>query len=946
MVVVRIDSIEEIGIVRQLLRAHEYWRIKQLAVDLVILNERTSSYTQDLQGALEALLRTSQPRPQPGVDIARGAAFVLRSDLIPAPTRALLLSMARAVLVGRRGTLSEQLNRLADDSSATSLPPRRIAAAAPGPQAVVEPPNIEFFNGLGGFAADGREYVTVLSGGRSTPAPWINVIANPGFGFLAAVEGSGYTWAGSSRENKLTPWSNDPVTDRPGEAIYLRDEDSGELWGPTALPIRDDAAPYVARHGQGYSRFEHRAHGVALELLQYVPLDDPIKISRLTIRNQSGRSRRLSVTAYVEWVLAPTRAASALSLVTWIDPQTGALLARNPWSTSFGTQVAFADLAGRQSAWTADRREFLGRNGTLDNPAALAAGSTARLSGRVGAGLDACSALQCLVALKPGETVEVVSFLGQAASAQAAQELVNRYRAANLDGALRAVVGFWDELLGTVQVKTPDRSMDILLNRWALYQTLACRVWARSAFYQSSGAYGFRDQLQDCMALELARPAMTRAHLLRAAGRQFLEGDVQHWWLPESGQGVRTRISDDRVWLAYAVAHYVETSGDDAVLDESVEFLEGQQLKPGEHDAFFRPMVADQRASLYEHCARALDDCLAVGEHGLPLMGTGDWNDGMNRVGERGRGESVWLGWFLLTALAAFEPLAFARADQALRLARWQAHRAALGAALEQGGWDGAWYRRAYYDDATPLGSSASSECRIDAIAQSWAVLSGAAPPDRAQRAMAAVTEQLIRRDDGLALLFTPPFDRTALDPGYIKGYPPGVRENGGQYTHAATWSVMAFAALGDGAQAASLFAMLNPINHSRSRADVHRYRVEPYVVAADVYSEAPHSGRGGWTWYTGSAGWMYRAGLESILGLRLQRGFLLLAPCIPAEWPHFDIAFKHRSTHYQIAVENPHGVSRGVAYAALDGRTLPPGPLRVALLDDGATHKLRVILG
>ena len=942
IILVRIDNIEDVAIVRALLRAHEYWRMKQLAVDLVILNERAPSYVQDLQIALETLARTSRSRPQIGADVARGSVFVLRADLVSVETRALLMSMARAVLAGRRGTLSEQLNRLQETGTDAVLTPIRVPPAGVS-QAVPALPNLEFFNGLGGFAADGREYVTILGAGRSIPAPWINVIANPSFGFQVAVEGGGYTWSLSSRENQLTPWSNDPVTDRPGEVIYLRDEESGELWGPTALPIRDEAASYIARHGQGYSRFEHAAHGVALDLLQYVPLDDPIKISRLTIRNTSGQRRRLSVTAFVEWVLGPSRGSSAFSVVTEIDPETGAMFARNPWNMTFGSRVAFADLGGRQSALTGDRREFLGRNGTLDNPAALA--GEALLSHRVGAGLDPCGALQTPVELEPDGTAEIVFFLGEAATAADARSLIARYRAANLDSVLREVIAYWDDVLGAVQVKTPDRSMDIMLNRWVLYQTLACRVWARSAFYQASGGYGFRDQLQDAMAFAQSQPAMTREHLLRAAGRQFAEGDVQHWWLPPSGHGVRTRISDDRGWLAYAAAHYVETTGDLAVLDEPVPFLEGQALRPGEHDSYFQPVVTDETASLFEHCARGLDGSLCIGEHGLPLIGTGDWNDGMNRVGEKGKGESVWLGWFLHATFSAFAPLASARGEEA-RAAKWRSHAARLRTSIERDGWDGDWYRRGYYDDGTPLGSSTSDECRIDSIAQSWGVLSGAADPARALRAMAAVDEQLIRADDGLALLVAPPFDRTPLDPGYIKGYPPGIRENGGQYTHAAAWSLIAFATLGQGDKAADLFSLLNPVNRSSTRSDAQRYKVEPYAVAADVYSVAPHLGRGGWTWYTGSAGWLYRAGIEAILGVRREGTFLLLAPCIPKAWPGFEIVFRYRSARYDIAVENPRGVNRGVSHAELDGMSLPEGPTRIPLVDDGQTHKVRVVLG
>jgi len=856
--------------------------------------------------------------------------------------RALLLSTARAVLVGRRGILSEQLDHLREEETAPAPPPRRTPRAY-APQPLAAPPNLEFFNGLGGFAAGGREYVTILDAGRSTPAPWINVIANPSFGFQASVEGSGYTWSIGSRENQLTPWSNDPVSDRPGEVLYLRDEDSGELWGPTAAPMRDAAAPYIARHGQGYSRFEHNGHGVALELLQTVPLADPIKISRLTIRNTTTRARRLTVTAYVEWVLGPSRGASALSIVTEIDPRTGAMFARNPWNATFGSRVAFADLGGLQTAWTGDRLEFLGRNGSLDHPAALA--REAPLSQRVGAGLDACAVLQAPVELEAGGSAEIVFFLGQAATAAEAQTLISHYRVADLDAVLRDVVAYWDGVLGTVQVKTPDRSMDLMLNRWMLYQTIACRVWARSAFYQASGAYGFRDQLQDSMALVASRPDLARAHLLRAAARQFVEGDVQHWWLPPTGQGVRTRISDDRIWLAFVTAHYVEASGDVAVLEERVAFLEGQALRPGEHDAYFQPLVAEESGSLFEHCARGLDQSLSVGEHGLPLIGTGDWNDGMNRVGEQGKGESVWLGWFLYTTLEAFAPLASGRGEDE-RAAKWRTHAATLKSALELNGWDGDWYRRGFYDDGTPLGSYTSDECRIDSIAQSWGVLSGAAEPARALRAMASVDEQLTRRDTAVALLFAPPFDRTPRDPGYIKGYPPGIRENGGQYTHAAAWSAMAFAALGDGDRASELFSILNPINRTSTRADVQRYKVEPYAVAADVYSVAPHVGRGGWTWYTGSAGWLYRVGIEAILGARLRGAFLLIDPCIPKAWPQFEIVFRHRSARYEITVENPRGVSRGVSYAELDGKALPQGATRIPLADDGQTHSVSVILG
>jgi len=944
IVLVRIDEIEDREIVRQLVRAQEYWRMKRLDADLVILNDRPSSYAQDLQASLEALVRANQLRPPADGEAARGAVFVLRSDLIPVEARNLLQTTARAVLLGRNGSLFEQVNRLEESAGASavaSTPKHEAAPPANEPVKNMAPPaSLEFFNGLGGFALEGREYVTILKDGQWTPAPWVNVISNPSFGFQVATTGSGYTWSINSRENQISPWSNDPVSDTPGEVFYVRDEDSGELWSPTALPIRE-ASPYVVSHGQGYSRFEHTSHGISLELLQFVPADDPIKISRLKIRNLSARSRRLSVSAYVEWVLGASRVTSAPHVVTEIDSDTGAMLARNPWSSDYGDRVAFADLAGRQTAWTGDRTEFLGRNGATDFPAALA--RTAPLSNRVGAGLDPCGVLQTHFRLEPNGGNEIVFFLGETATRAESLALIERYRSTDLDLVLRAVLQQWDQILGAVQVKTPDRSMDILMNRWLLYQTLACRVWARSAFYQASGAYGFRDQLQDVTALTISKPEVTREHLLRAAAQQFVEGDVQHWWLPPAGSGVRTRISDDRIWLPYSAARYVEVTGDLAVLDEMVPFVEGPALLADQHESYFQPTVSTQRVSLFEHCARALDASLAVGSHSLPLIGTGDWNDGMNRVGEKGKGESVWLGWFLYFTLSDFAHLADDRGECA-RAANWRQHAAALKLSLERDGWDGAWYRRGYFDDGSPLGSASNSECRIDAIAQSWAVISGAADPAHGAAGMAAADEYLVRRNDQLALLFTPPFDQAPLDPGYIKGYPPGIRENGGQYTHAAIWSVLAWAMLGEGDKATELFLMLNPINHASTRAGIHRYKVEPYVVSADIYAVAPHIGRGGWTWYTGSAGWMYRAGLESILGFRLRGSTLVIDPCIPRAWPRFEVVFQYHSARYEIAVENPRGVSRGVSQVTCDAKVLPQGA-GIPLVD-GGTHRVCVTLG
>ncbi|HEV8374671.1 MAG TPA: hypothetical protein VGR38_00385, partial [Candidatus Polarisedimenticolia bacterium] len=883
---VSVEGDDELEVVRQILRAHEYWRLKGISADLVILNAKGTSYAKDLHESIEAMVRASQSSLGHETHGKHGSVFVLREDLLPPSGRLLLRSAARVLIIARRGTLSEQVVRL-QRSGPEPVPPRlRVHQKAP----TVIPPalDLQFFNGLGGFTPDGREYVTALGRGRWTPAPWINVVANPTFGFQVSESGSGHTWSVNSRENKLTPWSNDPVSDTPGETLYVRDEDTGLIWGPTCLPIREQAWPYVIRHGQGYSSFEHASHGIALDLLMLVPLRDPIKISRLTVKNQSGVRRRLSITGYAEWALGVGRAGSAPFVVTEIDPATGAMFARNPWNEEFGSRVAFCDLGGRQTSWTGDRLEFLGRNGSLDHPASLERGKV--LSGSTGAGLDPCAALKTIVELGPGEHTQVLFLLGQGESREESRSLVERYRAVSCDSVLREVQEYWDRVLGTVQVRTPDRSMDLLLNRWLLYQTLSCRIWARSAFYQSGGAYGFRDQLQDVLSLAAIRPDIVREHILRSAARQFPEGDVQHWWHPPGGRGVRTRITDDRLWLPYAVTHYLKTTGDQAILDEEVGWIEGAALEQDRQENFFRPRESVERATLYEHCARALDRSLESGNHGLPLIGAGDWNDGMNHVGQAGRGESVWLGWFLLVNLQEFARIADLRSE-ADRATRWRSQAASLEGSLEREAWDGEWYRRAFFDDGTPLGSAANDECRIDSISQSWAALSGIGDRARARQAMESVERHLLRRDDRLLLLLSPPFDRTPLDPGYIKGYPPGIRENGGQYTHAAIWSVLAFAELGEGDKAFDLFNLLSPIYRAVRRTDVSRYKVEPYVVAADIYSEPPHVGRGGWTWYTGAAGWLHRSGLEWILGFRKQGPALRMDPCIPAAWKGFEIA-------------------------------------------------------
>jgi cyclic beta-1,2-glucan synthetase len=943
IMMVEIDDASDMALVRQLLRAHGYFTLKNLALDLVIVNGSATSYMQDLQSAIESLTRASQQRIQQAAP-AGGSVFALRAEAMSGESRLALLAAARVALIARRGTLAEQLDRLEEPSAETAAPAVRPVVRAL--RAAVEPqsqPQLELANGTGGFGADGREYVTVLNAGVATPMPWINVVAQPQFGFQVSATGAGFTWSINSRENALTTWSNDAVADPPAEALYVRDDDSGELWCPTAAPMRDAEGSYRARHGQGYSRFEYTSRGIALELLQFVPRGRSLKVSQLKIRNEGPKARRLSVCAYVEWSLGSSRIANAPFIVTDRCAQTGALLARNPWNAQFGARTAYLDMGGAQLEGTCDRREFLGLDGGMDGPAALRA--QLPLSGRVGAGFDPCAALLTAADLSAGGSREVVVFLGQAEDAAGAVTDIHAARNLHLEQALEEVTGSWDELLGRVQVKTPDRALDLLLNRWLPYQALACRVWARTAFYQSSGAYGFRDQLQDCMALTTLAPAIAREHLLRAAGRQFLEGDVQHWWMPETGKGVRTHISDDRAWLAYCAAHYVKATGDHAVLDEQVPYLIGEPIPEGASDKYFEPRVSDRLASVYEHCAHALDASLAVGAHGLPLMGGGDWNDGMNLVGAAGRGESVWLGWFLCTALEQFSALAAARGDHA-REQRWGAHREALRGALESAGWDGDWYRRGYFDDGSPLGAARNQECRIDSIAQSWAVLSGAANPARAAHAMAAVNEHLVRRPEKQVLLFTPAFVTSDPNPGYIRAYPAGIRENGGQYTHGSIWSLIAFAKLGDGERAKELFDFFSPIQHTRDAAQVERYKLEPYAVAADIYAAPAPAARGGWSWYTGAAGWLYRAGLEAILGLRIEGHELVIQPCIPRSWRRYDIQFRHGSTLYDITVTNPFGATTGISHVELDHVTILRPPIRIALVDDRAAHSIRVVMG
>jgi cyclic beta-1,2-glucan synthetase len=939
ILLVSVDDDTALPLVRQLLSAQEYWRVKDLHADVVILNEHPADYLDEMHHLLTSLVYEPRWAAWQGKP---GGMFLLRSEGMHEADRVLLFAAARVVLRGELGALAPQLDRPAPWLQEEHLGAPGLELASIGTAATQVPvPSRMMDNGLGGFTPDGREYVVVLKSGHETPLPWSNVIANPEFGTMVSGSGAAFTWAGNSRENRLTPFANDPVTDPTGEAIYLRDEHSGVVWGATPGPLpRDrDTNRWVIRHTAGATRYQHAVSGLDQELTVFVDPVDPVKLGLLTLTNTSSDPKRLSVFGYVEWCLGPPRADEQRFVVTRFD-EDGAIIATNTYNHEFRDGEAFWQATEPARSRTCDRTEFIGRHGTLARPAALA---REELAGRSGAGLDPCGALQIAIDIPPGESRRVAFVLGQARGTDASAALRARYASlSGVDESLARVEQFWNDTLGAIQVHTPDDSFDLLVNRWLLYQTLSCRVWARSGPYQPGGAFGFRDQLQDVLSLLHTRPDLCREHLLRAAARQFTEGDVQHWWHPPSGRGTRTRCSDDLLWLPYATAAYIRHTNDDAILDEIVPFLDAPPLAPGHDEAYIQPAVSQEAASLFDHMTRAIERSLIYGAHGLPLMGSGDWNDGMNRVGAEGRGESVWLGWFLVGILNEMAPLCDRRhqPDQAQRYrsqARW------LTGNLELT-WDGAWYRRAYFDDGTPLGSVQNDECRIDSLTQSWAVLSQVADRRRAEHAMDSVRTHLVRRDARLVLLLTPPFDRMERDPGYIKGYLPGIRENGGQYTHAALWTVAAFARLGLGDDAMELFHMTNPINHARTPESVDRYRVEPYVVAADIYAHPAHVGRGGWTWYTGSAGWMYQVAVGDLIGLRRSGGTFSVDPCIPAMWPGFSFDWRDGRTSYRVTVQNPEHQHRGVRSASLDGvgvdaRVIP-------LHDDGGTHHVVIVMG
>ncbi len=932
ILLLRMEDETDSDLLTLLLRAHTYWQRRGLMLDLVILNQEASNYGQAVHNNIYRLVRQLDSEHWLN---KRGGIFILRADQMGQEDLTLLQTAARVVLDANSGPLAAQLAQLSVHTTQLPdlLPTLTTTEIAEQSPPLARPDDLLFDNGWGGFTADGREYVIHLEPGEVTPAPWINVIANEEFGFLISEAGSGYTWAENSGENRLTTWQNDPVSDPPAEALYLRDEETAEIWSPTPQPAPADA-PYQIRHGAGYTTFTHHSHGIKQHLRLFTAPGAPVKIVHLRLENSSDQPRRLTATYFAEWVLGPDRAVSQSFIIPSYHTEYHALLARNPYNVEFGAAVAFLAANKEPHGFTGDRTEFLGRLGHFSKPAAL---SRIGLSDNTAVGADPCATIQLHIDLPVGGSEEIFFLLGQGEDEAQAHALIKRFKdEAAVAAAWEDVHQFWDGILGTITVETPEPAMNILLNRWLLYQALSCRIWGRSALYQSSGAYGFRDQLQDVMSVLHARPDLARAHLLRAARHQFEAGDVLHWWHPPSGRGVRTRITDDLVWLPYVTAVYVQTTGDTAVLNETVPYLTGEALASGEEERYGHYNHTEQAYSLHEHCCAALRRAATKGRHGLPLMGAGDWNDGMNRVGIEGEGESVWLGWFLATTLQAYAAICQQRGEpeQAEQFAQ---QALAYREAIAEHGWDGQWYRRAYFDNGSPLGSRQNKECRIDAIAQSWAVLSGLGEAERNQQAMTAVEELLINEEDRLLLLFAPPFDKTDKDPGYIKGYLPGIRENGGQYTHAALWTIWAFAEMGQGDKAEALFRLINPVLRADTNEKAARYKVEPYVISADVYGISPHEGRGGWTWYTGSSGWMYRLGIEGILGIRREGDYLQIRPCIPASWPTFKVIYCYGRTPYHITIQNRPEEAEGLW---LDGEQVPEG--KVLLEDNGRVHEVK----
>ncbi|HZK19891.1 MAG TPA: cyclic beta 1-2 glucan synthetase, partial [Treponemataceae bacterium] len=914
----------------------KHLRNRGFKIDLVVLNKKPTDYAAELHGKIHRIITQAECDNYLNI---RGGLYILASEQMQYEEIILLKTAAHVVLEGKKGALHLQLP---DYSVPVYHLPRFTPSLAVEPQkpiALPKPDGLEFYNGFGGFSSDGQEYHILLEPGKTTPAPWVNVIGYPNFGFMVTETGSQTSWTENSGENRLTPWSNDPVKDPSGEILYLRDEETGQIWSPTPQPANANQ-PYRVRHGAGYTIFEHQSHGIQHTLTLYASPSDPVKIINLQLTNLSNRNRRITATQYIEWILGTTKAKNSAFIIPEYHHETESLLATNPYNSEFCEKTAFLTASKKIHGMTADRTEFIGRAGTYKEPLAL---KRLGLDKRITAGEDQCAALQVHIDLPIESSEEIYFVLGQGNDRTDAIELIEKYRDKKaVEQAYEKTHEYWDGLLNTIEVKTPDTAMNIMLNRWSLYQALSCRIWGRTAFYQSSGAYGARDQLQDVLALLSIQPDIAREQILRSAAHQFEEGDVLHWWHPPTGRGVRTRFSDDLLWLPFVTSQYIKVTGDMTILDEKISFLQGDILAESEDDRYGYYQSTNEKYPLYEHCIRAIEKGSTTGEHNLPLIGGGDWNDGMNLVGIQGKGESVWLAWFLIDVLNRFAEVCELRHKTTkANLYRQRAHM--YTKAVEEHAWDGKWYRRGYYDNGVPLGSHTNTEGKIDAIAQSWSLLSNAGDTERAKTAMQSLIDQLVLEEQRLLLLFTPPFDKTPQEPGYIKGYLPGIRENGGQYTHAATWTAWAFRKLLDGNRIGQLFNLLNPIYHADTAEKAQTYRVEPYVLCADIYSKEPYIGRGGWTWYTGSSSWYYRLGIEAMLGFTKIDNTLRIEPVIPETWDSFKLTYRYEKSTYAITVENPNKKQSGLTKLIIDGKTMPTN--EITLEKNSGEHTVTVIM-
>ena len=957
LVVCRIRDSEQIKMVKTLLKAHTFWKLKGLAVDLLILNDHPPSYADEVQESIQQAIESSM---QGRVDREQnGKVFLLKSDKITEEDLTLFLTVAVAVF---EENLPKSLFRKeAEECSSFYLKETESAyqrKQLSGKKAGYQADNdngLAFFNGYGGFSDDGSEYHILVNQNPETgypvlpPAPWINVVSNPSVGFTVSERGAGYTWSENSRENKLTAWSNDPVCDPVSEAFYIRDEASKEYWSPVPAPCPGDG-PYRVVHGFGYTRFEHQSEDLEQKLIQFAGVDDPVKISILTLRNLSANDRRLSLFTFFDWVMGINKLPDSKYITPAVSAEQNLLFGQNHYNNEFAGRIAFHGivLPGSEAEirFTTDRSRFIGRNRCLSEPAALQ--WEENLDDSLPLGGDSCAAFQAIADVEAGETITLISISGEAANRAEAENLFATYTdPEKAEQELSEVKKAWNKKLSRIQVQTPEKSLDLMLNGWLMYQNISSRLNARTAFYQAGGAFGYRDQLQDVMASFYSDPESTREQILLHASRQFEEGDVQHWWHPPTGRGIRSKISDDRLWLPYVTEFYIRSTGDSSILDEEVPYIQTRELREDEHEVYLQPEVLDKKGTIYEHCCKAIEISLKMGEHGLPLIGAGDWNDGMNRVGEGGKGESVWLGFFLYDILTNFTELCKEMGDDA-RAERYGEIARQLKSDLNKNGWDGEWYLRAFYDDGTPLGSADNDECRIDAISQAWSVISGGAPKERGLKALASVEKYLVSDHDRIIKLLTPAFDRTEKDPGYIRGYIPGVRENGGQYTHAALWTVKAFAEAGMGDKAVRYLDMINPVNHGRNTDEVSIYKVEPYVIAADVYGELPLTGQGGWTWYTGSAGWMYRVALESVLGISFRGEELLVKPVISSSWNGYSLQARiDDSTIYNIEVQNPDSLQQGQLVGTIDKEEVqfPDGCAVIPLQKESGEHTIRLTI-